>query len=189
MKRRTLAVIAMSVLATVAVPLEAKASVRPAGDIDFAVGKETGWGFNGRLGYELDLVFAKIVPEVGGGWTTFSPVPDKEGHDVIRGFAGARLRFGTVIVPSFFAHVGYGRIKTTRALPNDVSAGGLTADAGAALEFTLLPLIDFGLHGGVTVVAPQSSNSSVQPAGTATPPTLGTMLWGFVGAQITLRIP
>ena len=74
----------MSALATFFIAPRARASLRPAGDLDFALGRQTGWGFAGRLGYQLDFGAMKLVPELGAGLTTFAPSPDKEGHDVLR---------------------------------------------------------------------------------------------------------
>ncbi len=157
----------------------ADAALRPAGDLDFALGTQSGSSWAGRLGWELDLVFARLTPEMGVGRVELGPVPDKEGFEIWRGFAGGRLAFGKGIAPSVFAHGGYGRLSTVKALPSEVATYGVTLDGGAAIELTMLPLIDFGLHAGVGTLLPGSAADARHK----------TTVYAFAGVQMTLRVP
>jgi hypothetical protein len=63
--------------------------------------------------------------------------------------AGGRLAIGAIIRPSVFAHIGVGHLRWNE-LPgiSDVrdSRTNLATNVGAALDFTLLPLVDLGLQ-------------------------------------------
>ncbi len=100
----------------------------------------SGTGFNVRLGYKLDLLVVQLTPEIGGAYHTFSGTADAK---FSQGIVGARLAFGKVVEPGLYAHLGYGHLG---AGPGDRS--GATGDAGLTLDFTLLPIIDLGVHAG-----------------------------------------
>ncbi len=103
-------------------------------------GVGSGSGFNGRLGYKLDLLLAQITPEVGFAYHSFAGVQDAK---FTQGIVGGRLAFGKILEPGVYAHVGYGH------LSEDIgSHSGPTLDAGVTLDLTLLPFIDLGVHGG-----------------------------------------
>jgi hypothetical protein len=73
---------------------------------------------------------------------------------------------GKIIEPSIFAHVGVAHMEgwQDRTAP--------TVDGGLALDFTLLPLIDIGLHAGLsTLLATRDGNG---------------VTWGTAGLQAAL---
>jgi hypothetical protein len=70
------------------------------------------------------------------------------------GFLGGRLAIGKIIEPSLFGHVGVGRLDGPDARTAAVLDGGL------AIDFTLLPLIDLGLHGAYNVMLPRDDGTS-----------------------------
>jgi hypothetical protein len=98
-----------------------------------------------RLGYELDLVVLTLIPEIGGTYHSFSDADTK----LYRGIVGGRLRFAKVLEPGIYAHLGIGRADVDRPLRPSWTAG--TSDFGLLLDFTLLPIIEFGAHAGYAV--------------------------------------
>jgi hypothetical protein len=124
---------------------------------------EGGTGGALRIGQELDLVLISLTPEVGGSYASFSGAPDSS---IYGGFVGGRLAVGKIIEPSIFAHVGVAHMEgwQDRTAP--------TVDGGLALDFTLLPLIDIGLHAGLsTLLATRDGNG---------------VTWGTAGLQAAL---
>lgn len=106
---------------------------------------DSGAGFNGRIGQRLDLMLLTLTPEVSGGYYTFGGQTEPK---VYRGLLGARLGLGAVVRAVAFAHAGVGHASFD--VPSTVEDPGRTAfayDAGLALDFTLLPLLDVGVHG------------------------------------------
>lgn len=100
----------------------------------------SGTGFNGRLGYKLDLLVLQVTPEIGGGYHTYS---GDRSAKLAQGFVGGRMQFGKILEPGLYAHLGYGHLSETGG-----GHSGATADAGITLDLTLLPLIDVGVHAG-----------------------------------------
>jgi hypothetical protein len=127
-------------------------------DFDFGAaldepGTSAGGGGALRIGQELDLVLISLTPEVGGSYHTFG------GADKTRlyaGFVGGRLAVGKVIEPAIFGHVGVGHVQgfESRTAP--------LVDGGLALDFTLLPLIDLGVHGAYNVMFPRNDGSALE---------------------------
>ncbi|MGC4090267.1 MAG: hypothetical protein QM756_20780 [Polyangiaceae bacterium] len=114
-------------------------------DLDYAnsikeTGFEGGKGLAARYGYKLDLLVLSVTPEVGAGAYWFGGAADAR---LLTGFVGGRAAFGKVVEPGVFAHIGYGSMKSG----NFDAVGGTTLDAGLSLDFTMVPLLDFGLHG------------------------------------------
>jgi hypothetical protein len=105
----------------------------------------SGLGAGLRLGYELDAILLSITPEVGGDFHAF-------GGDLaptaLRGFAGGRLALGVGVRPNVFGHVGLASISNR----NDGTRSSSTWDAGLGLDFTLLPLLDLGVHAAYVAV-------------------------------------
>jgi hypothetical protein len=112
----------------------------------------TGGGGALRLGQELDLFLVSLTPELGGGYHAFGSGDDR--NKLYSGFLGGRLAFGKIIEPSLFGHVGVGRLDGPEARTAAVLDGGL------AIDFTLLPLIDLGLHGAYNVMLPRDDGTS-----------------------------
>jgi hypothetical protein len=126
-------------------------------DFDFnsavdAPDTQTGGGGALRLGQELDLFLVSLTPELGGGYHVFGSGDDRS--KLYSGFLGGRLAIGKIIEPSLFGHVGVGRLDgfETRTAP--------MLDGGLAIDFTLLPLIDLGLHGAYNVMLPRDNGTS-----------------------------
>jgi hypothetical protein len=127
-------------------------------DFDFgsaidAPGSKSGGGGALRLGEEFDLLLVTLTPEIGGSYHAFG---DDERTKIYSGFLGGRFGVGKIIEPSIYGHVGVARAdgyqkRTAPAL-----------DAGLAIDFTLLPLIDLGLHGGYNVVMPNNDNEALR---------------------------
>ncbi|HYQ44562.1 MAG TPA: hypothetical protein VER11_21410 [Polyangiaceae bacterium] len=115
-------------------------------DLDYTNGVDEqavsgGTGFNGRLGYKLDLVLLQLTPEIGGAYHTFA---GDAGVKFAQGIVGARVSFLKVLEPGAYAHLGYGHLSSSLG----EGRSGATVDAGLTLDLTLLPLVDIGVHGG-----------------------------------------
>jgi hypothetical protein len=63
---------------------------------------------------------------------------------VQRVFAGGRIGLGEVIVPSVYAHGGFGWRTTPD--PGVPEGSGLAFDAGLALDIHVIPHVGFGAH-------------------------------------------
>ena len=127
-------------------------------DFDFnsavdAPDTKVGGGGALRLGQELDLFLISLTPELGGSYHAFG---GDDQTKLYAGFLGGRLAIGKIIEPSLFGHVGVGRLDgaETRTAP--------LLDGGLAIDFTLLPLIDLGLHGAYNVMLPRNDGSSLK---------------------------
>ncbi len=102
----------------------------------------SGFGGGLRLGYEIDVLFASLIPEVGGSYHSISDLDTS----LYRGLVGARLRFLKVLEPGIYAHFGVGHASSDSLLVPSRTAS--TGDVGLSLDFTLLPVIEFGGHAG-----------------------------------------
>jgi hypothetical protein len=115
---------------------------------------ETNSGGGGalRLGREFDLLLVSLIPELGASYHAFG---GDDGTKVYAGFVGGRLALGKIIEPSVFAHLGVGRLSGAeeRTAP--------MLDAGLALDLTLLPLINLGVHGAYNRMFPRDDGSSL----------------------------
>lgn len=127
-------------------------------DFDFTTAVDddstnSGGGGALRLGQEFDLFLVSFTPELGGGYHGFGGNSDAK---LYSGFLGGRLGIGKIIEPSVFGHVGLGRLEgvAPRTAP--------ILDAGVALDFTLLPLIDLGVHGSYNVMMPKDDGSALK---------------------------
>jgi hypothetical protein len=130
-------------------PSRASAEGVVALDVDYAApldetGVSSGFGFGVRVGAQLHAPLIAVTPELGFSYHRFGGPAELATYG---GTAGLRLGIGEVIRPGVFAHVGYGARKTE--LPGRAEdSGALTYDLGAFLDFTLLPILDIGAHGG-----------------------------------------
>ena len=106
------------------------------GDLD------SGLGFALRLGWPLHLPALVLTPEVGYHHATF-------GDDVTlnRGFVGARVALGEIFRVGAYAHVGVGNAAYHIPGP-DQDVTDATYDIGGFFDFTLLPLLNVGVHAG-----------------------------------------
>lgn len=127
-------------------------------DFDFnsafdALDTKMGGGGALRIGQKFDLLLLSLTPEVGGNYHAFG------GDDQTRiysGFVGGRVGFGKIVEPSVFAHWGLAHSEGAQ------SRTGSVLDAGLALDVTLLPLIDFGVHGGYNVMTASGDNPALK---------------------------
>jgi hypothetical protein len=103
----------------------------------------SGWGFGFRLGSQLHAPLVAVTPELGFTYHTFS---GDVGAKVYRGIAGVRLGVGEVIRPGVFGHAGFGWRKLDLASQSETDSS-FTYDVGAFLDFTLLPVLNIGVHG------------------------------------------
>jgi hypothetical protein len=114
-------------------------------DLDYAVpldapdGVDWGGGFAVRLGQQLHLPLLVLTPELAFNYQAFAGGADTA---VYRGLAGMRLAVGEILRPGIYGHLGFGRLVSSVPGHSD----GLSYDAGAFLDFTLLPLINIGAH-------------------------------------------
>jgi len=106
-----------------------------------------------RLGEKYDLLLVSFTPELGGSLHSFG---GSDQTKLYEGFLGGRFGVGKILEPSIFGHVGVGHVRglETRTAP--------VLDAGLALDFTLLPLVDLGLHGGYNVMLPRNDGTALK---------------------------
>lgn len=102
----------------------------------------SGIGFGVRLGHQLDVPALVLTPEIGFTYAGFDG-----GVKAYRGVGGLRLGVGEILRPGVFAHAGIGRLSVDvpEGVP-DPSHTAFTFDAGAFLDFTLLPFVNIGAH-------------------------------------------
>lgn len=100
---------------------------------------EDGWGAGIRFGREWEPLLLTLNPELSVQYGRFEGL---ESISAYRFMGGARLGVGFIIEPSVFAHAGAGYLAQD---PHE-SGMGLAYDAGAALDLTAIPRIDFGVH-------------------------------------------
>jgi hypothetical protein len=122
-----------------------------------------GSGFKVRLGEQFRFrgLGLRLTPEVGYGyehlWAT-DDLGDAYAWNTNRVFAGVRLGFGRVVVPTIYAHAGYGwRLTGDPLLAN---ANGPAFDAGFALD--IYPVRRFGIGGHIEYVTIDSQPGTPQ---------------------------
>jgi hypothetical protein len=113
---------------------------------------DTGWGAGLRFGDEWKPLILTLNPELSAQFGRLS------GTDTVttyRAMGGARLGIGFIIQPSVFAHAGVGYLDQ----PMYGSGFGFAYDGGGALDLTLLPHFDFGVHANIAgITAPGSAD-------------------------------
>lgn len=109
-----------------------------------------GGSFGLRLGNRVKLPLLMLAAELRAGLDTYG---GDRSTDVYTGMGGLRLGVGEVLRPSLFVHAGVGHVvrEATLLLP-EAKKTGFALDAGAALDLTLLPLIDLGVHAAYGVI-------------------------------------
>jgi hypothetical protein len=146
-------VAAFALLATLLAPTVASAqgqfSIDVEGNYPENEALDDGLGVGARFGHEWDLVLLSLTPEVGVNYHTFGGTPDADAFAVL---AGGRLGIGFIIEPSAFVHAGIGHYSYDID-GADVSETNIAYEMGLALDFTMLPVIDFGVHGAVAGIA------------------------------------
>jgi hypothetical protein len=139
-----------------------------------------GVGFKVRLGEEFRFPgFVRLTPEVGYAYDHMFAA-DNYGNsyawDMNRLFLGARLGFGRILVPSVYAHIGYGWRQTDADYVTGGN-GGVAFDFGGALDLKVVPHVTFGAHLEYAAI---STNSNAALGYTNT----GTAEWLALGGHI-----
>jgi hypothetical protein len=118
--------------------------------------ESNGFGVGLRAGHVWDIAIITITPELGASYHDFDGAADPTAWDVK---AGGRFGIDLLLEPSVYAHAGFGHFGYH--LPDgDVSQTSLAYDVGAALDITVLPVIDFGVHATFAGIA---GNDEVDP--------------------------
>jgi hypothetical protein len=113
-----------------------------------------GGGIKLRFGDRFHLRGGVILtPEVGYAFDHVFPGNDPNGapENMNRFFAGLRLGVGNRVVPTIYAHIGYGfrSISENGSVGNNAGIAGdngLAVDTGIAVEFRLARHLSFGPH-------------------------------------------
>jgi hypothetical protein len=146
---------ALTVLIGSAAPARAETLIGV--DIDYVLPVDSevefGGGFAVRLGQQLHLPMIAITPELAITYASFS---EAYGPSIYRGVVGLRLGAGEIIRPGAFAHIGVGRFELDVPGRSDPTGSELTYDVGLVLDFTLLPILNFGVHGAYNRLAGDS---------------------------------
>jgi hypothetical protein len=166
--------VAVAAAATITWPRAAAAETVVGVDLNFndAIADDdasSGAGVDLYFGPRLNLTILTLTTELSGGYHDFGGPLDP---NVYRLMAGGRLGVGVIIRPSVFAHLGVGHLRFDVPLGDGRDGRtNLAGDLGAALDFTILPLVDLGIQASYNVVA---GNDSYDP-----------FKWLQAGAHIT----
>jgi hypothetical protein len=120
---------------------------------------KAGWGFDARLGRRLDAEVLKLTGELVAGYYDFGGALSPS---VYRAMAGARLAIGDILTPLVFAHAGLARATFSSPPGMDLNRTVFTYDAGAGLDFTLLPLANLGAYAAYNHVASKAGADSLK---------------------------
>jgi hypothetical protein len=127
-------------------PATARAAVAVAADLEVDAASDSDLGtapaIAVRLGWQLHLPLIVFTPEMGYHHVAFG-----EELTLDRAFAGARLGIGEVFRIGAFGHVGVAHA-AFRSAAEGQDVTDVTIDVGGFLDFTLLPVLDVGLHAG-----------------------------------------
>jgi hypothetical protein len=140
--------LAVAVATACSTPFQAAAQPAIGADAAYALPLEdeldSGVSLGLRVGHQFDGHSAAITPELGFNYVSLSgDVAPK----IYRGLAGVRFGVGNVVRPGAFAHAGFAHSKwDTATAAGDSSYTAFTFDAGAFLDFTLVPYVTFGGH-------------------------------------------
>jgi hypothetical protein len=109
-----------------------------------------------RYGREFELAFLSLRSEAGGSYRSFSDATDASDETlrIYSGFFGGRLAVGKIVEPSIFSHVGVAWLRGIERRTAPVF------DAGAALDFTLIPLVEVGVHGTYNMIPAINDDSA-----------------------------
>lgn len=134
---------------------------------DLGRDSKIGFGFAGRLGYDIDLSVLHLIPEIK---VAFDRSPLVEDVNTLRPMVGVRASIGIMAIAIVgFAHVGYG---FPLGASDQVEANGMVYEVGGGIDLTTLPLVDIGIWGAF------NSIRRGEP----------TYDWVSIGAQLTLTI-
>lgn len=101
---------------------------------------DAGYGFALRGGQRLDLKLLTLSAELMG---TMRELDGTWAPTIYEGKFGARVGVGTVLRPNAFGHVGVGHASYSGDLESQTE---FAYDLGLGLDFTLLPLVNVGVH-------------------------------------------
>ena len=137
----------------------ARAETTFSGELDFAApvdepATDPGWGGQLRFGKRFDFELLTLDGELGVDAHALSGALDPK---IYRGVVGARLGLALGLRPSVFAHLGVGHVDFAPAVRNLTN---VTGDAGLALDFTLLPVMDLGAHAAYNLVAGNADDTA-----------------------------
>ena len=124
---------------------------------DWAETTSGGAGLQLRLGYALPVPGIRLIPEVLGMQQEFGTLSDPQtpaagdvtGYSAFIGAAGLRVGLEGPISPAVFGHYGFGELES---VASGVQQEGTYYDVGAALDLTILPLVNVGVHGSYHVL-------------------------------------
>lgn len=127
-------------LALLLMPARALADLSLGADLDLLIGRaggtaQVGGGVLGRLGWRTDAGPFHLTLEGGGGVSSIGAI-DSATHVL----GGARIGSKGPLQLSVYGHAGYGWFAE--------GVRGRSHDVGAAFDIAVLPLINFGVHGG-----------------------------------------
>ena len=129
-------------------------------DLEYAAPVEstgdTGFGVTIRGGLQLHLPFVALTPELAMGYDGFTGTGDPSAY---RGVAGLRVGIGELLRFGGFGHAGVGHLDLDMPGP-DPSHTAFTYDAGLFLDFTLLPLLDVGVHSAFNQLIKNGDNDN-----------------------------
>lgn len=106
------------------------AEASPIVSAEVLASSKQGAGIGARIGYPVDLMVARVVPEAGvTAWSSQTGVV---------GYGGARVAIGKLVEPGVYAHL---------LVP--LGSGPVGIDAGGFVDVTALPKVSVGLNLGV----------------------------------------
>lgn len=117
----------------------------------------SGFGVGVRFGHEWHPLILSLTPEFGASYRAFSGLSDADAFTVV---AGGRVGLGFILEPSVYAHAGLGHFSYGTPA-GEASATGLGYDVGAALDFTALPAVDFGVHATLAGIGGDSDTADL----------------------------
>ncbi len=100
---------------------------------------DSGGGFGLRGGEEWEVLILTLSPELSAQYSRFGGEREPSAYQLM---GGTRLGIGFIIEPSVFAHAGIGYLDQELY----GSGTGFAYDVGAALDLTLIPFMDIGVH-------------------------------------------
>jgi hypothetical protein len=125
-------------------------------DVPLSMGIDSAPAFALRLGWQLNLPAIEITPEVGYHRVAFG-----DELTLNRAFVGGRFAFGEIFRFGGYAHVGYADA-AFNASAADQDLSDVTYDVGAFFDFTLMPLLNVGVHSGYGRVRADELDNPIQ---------------------------
>jgi hypothetical protein len=135
-----------ALIALALVPNPARADFLVGVDVDgvepFEDGAAFGGGFGLRLGAQFHVPLIALTPELA---FTYAKFGDDYGPAIYRGMIGGRAAIGEIIRIGVYGHIGLGSFDVD-VDDADPSGTDVTYDVGLALDFTLIPFLNLGVH-------------------------------------------